>query len=188
MCWQTGCTKAPTGKSREQLHTLLFKRAARGSWKNHYEEKAYRGPDYRAVQAWWEQCQEWMQYHNANVRHWSRTLKASCIHSGARKRTPVLRWMHVWNLAQRRQRRESTDQLPSFLPSCPLSSSLQFPLTFFFLHCRTSARHCRSTTGMSEERNQISPKAKANKNKHTNQTKQHPQKAKPGKDPGKFAN
>ena len=40
---------------------------------------------------------------------------------------------------------------------------------FFFLHCRTSARHCRSTTGMSEERNQISPKAKANKNKHTNQ-------------------
>ena len=35
---------------------------------------------------------------------------------------------------------------------------------FFFLHCRTSARHCRSTTGMSEERNQISPKAKANKN------------------------
>ena len=40
---------------------------------------------------------------------------------------------------------------------------------------------------MSEERNQISPKAKANKNKHTNQTKQHPQKAKPGKDPGKFA-
>ena len=61
-------------------------------------------------------------------------------------------------------------------------------LFFFFLHCRTSARHCRSTTGMSEERNQISPKAKANKNKHTNQTKQHPQKPKPGKDPGKFAN
>ena len=26
---------------------------------------------------------------------------------------------------------------------------------FFFLHCRTSARHCRSTTGMSEERNQM---------------------------------
>jgi len=40
---------------------------------------------------------------------------------------------------------------------------------------------------MSEERKQISPKAKANKNKHTNQTKQHPQKAKPGKNPGKFA-
>ena len=58
---------------------------------------------------------------------------------------------------------------------------------FFSLHCRTSARHCRSTTGMSEERKQISPKAKANKNKHTNQTKQHPQKAKPGKNPGKFA-
>ena len=53
-----------------------------------------------------------------------------------------------------------------------------FPGPFFFsfffpLHCRTSARHCRSTTGMSEDRKQISPKAKANKNKHT--TKQRPQ-------------
>ena len=49
------------------------------------------------------------------------------------------------------------------------------PIFFFFfsLHCRTSARHCRSTTGMSEERKQISPNAKANKNKHT--TKQRPQ-------------
>ena len=45
--------------------------------------------------------------------------------------------------------------------------------TFFFLHCRTSARHCRSTTGMGEERKQIFPKAKANKNKHTK--KQRPQ-------------
>ena len=50
----------------------------------------------------------------------------------------------------------------------------------------TSAALSKKTTGMSEERNQISPKAKANKKKHTNQTKQHPQKAKPGKDPGKF--
>ena len=45
---------------------------------------------------------------------------------------------------------------------------------------------------MSEERNQISPKAKANKNKHTNQTTPTKQntthKTRPGKDPGKFAN
>ena len=60
--------------------------------------------------------------------------------------------------------------------------------TFFFLHCRTSARHCRSTTGKSEERKQISPKAKANKNKTHQPNKATPTKAKPGKDPGKFAN
>ena len=53
------------------------------------------------------------------------------------------------------------------------SLALRFRYFFFFLHCRTSARHCRSTTGMSEERKQISPKAKANKNQHT--TKQRPQ-------------
>jgi len=49
-------TVAATGKSREQLYELLFNRAARGSQKNPYEEKAYRGPAHREVQAWWEQC------------------------------------------------------------------------------------------------------------------------------------
>ena len=56
-------TAAPTGKSREQLYALLFNKAARGSQKNPYEEKAYRGPAHKAVQAWWEQCQEWMLYY-----------------------------------------------------------------------------------------------------------------------------
>ena len=55
-------TAAPTGKSREQLYALLFNKAARGSQKNAYEEKAYRGPALKAVQAWWEQCKEWMLY------------------------------------------------------------------------------------------------------------------------------
>ena len=56
-------TVAPTGKSREQLYALLFNKAARGSQKNPYEEKAYRGPAHKEVQAWWEQCQEWMLYY-----------------------------------------------------------------------------------------------------------------------------
>eukprot|EP00434_Breviolum_minutum_P042861 symbB.v1.2.038169.t2/scaffold5856.1/size23381/1 len=56
-------TAAPTGKSREQLYALLFNKAARGSQKNPYEEKAYRGPAHKAVQAWWEQCKEWMLYY-----------------------------------------------------------------------------------------------------------------------------
>ena len=54
---------------------------------------------------------------------------------------------------------------------CPFSTSQFF--FFFFLHCRTSARHCRSTTGKSEDRKQISRKAKANKNKTPK--KQRPQ-------------
>ena len=32
---------------------------------------------------------------------------------------------------------------------------------FFFLHCRTSARHCRSTTGMSEEKKSNFPESKS---------------------------
>ena len=55
-------TSAPTGKSREQLYALLFDKAARGSHKNPYEEKAYRGPGLTAVQTWWEKCKEWMEY------------------------------------------------------------------------------------------------------------------------------
>ena len=56
-------TRAPTGKSREDLYAMLFNKAARGSQKNPYEEKAYRGPAHKAVQAWWEKCQEWMLYY-----------------------------------------------------------------------------------------------------------------------------
>ena len=59
MCWPTGCTQWPLLGS----HELLFNRAARGSQRNPYEEKAYRGHAHREVQAWWEQCQEWMLYY-----------------------------------------------------------------------------------------------------------------------------
>ena len=54
---------APIGKSREELYELLPNRAARGSQRNPYEEKAYGGPAHREVQAWWEQCPEWMLYY-----------------------------------------------------------------------------------------------------------------------------
>ena len=55
-------TKAPTGKSKEELDALLFDRAARRSHTNPYEEKAYRGPAIKEVQAWWGQCKEWMSH------------------------------------------------------------------------------------------------------------------------------
>ena len=56
-------TEAPTGMSREQLYDLLFNRASKGNQRNPYEEKAYRGPDHREVQARWEQNQRWMWYY-----------------------------------------------------------------------------------------------------------------------------
>ena len=56
-------TKAPTGKSREELYELLFNKAARGSLKNPYEEKAYRGPGQDELQVWWGRCKDWMQYY-----------------------------------------------------------------------------------------------------------------------------
>ena len=55
-------TAAPIDRSREQLYALLFNKAARGNHTNPYEEKAYRGPALKAVQAWWEQCKDWMLY------------------------------------------------------------------------------------------------------------------------------
>ena len=30
-----------------------------------FGEKAYRGPAHKAVQAWWEQCKEWMLYYKS---------------------------------------------------------------------------------------------------------------------------
>ena len=53
-------TKAPTGKSKEELDALLFDRAARRNHTNPYEEKAYRGAANKDVQAWWKQCKDWM--------------------------------------------------------------------------------------------------------------------------------
>ena len=56
-------TEAPSGMSREQLYDLLFNRATKGNQRNPYEEKAYRGPDYKIVQERWEQSQWWMWHY-----------------------------------------------------------------------------------------------------------------------------
>ena len=66
LCSPQGCvghnTKAPTGKSKEELDALLFDRAARRNHTNPYEEKPYRGAAIKEVQAWWKQCKEWMAH------------------------------------------------------------------------------------------------------------------------------
>ena len=65
-------TEAPTGMSREQLYDLLFNRATKGNQRNPYEEKAYRGPDYKEVQERWEQSQWWM-WHAGPGHQWLHT-------------------------------------------------------------------------------------------------------------------
>ena len=75
-------TVASTRKFREQLYELLFNRAARGSQKNPYKEKAYRGPAHKEVQAWWEQCQEWMLYYKFKCAPLVQDIKGFCVHSG----------------------------------------------------------------------------------------------------------
>ena len=55
-------TRAPTGKSKEELDALLFDRAAKRNHTNPYEEKPYRGAAIKEVQAWWKQCKEWMAH------------------------------------------------------------------------------------------------------------------------------
>ena len=44
--------KAPTGKSKKEVDALLFDRAARRNRTDPYEEKRYRGPGIKEVQAW----------------------------------------------------------------------------------------------------------------------------------------
>ena len=105
-------TKAPTGKSREQLNALLFDKAARGSQKNPYEEKAYRGPALKAVQAWWDQCKDWMQYFKGQsapmVLDLHGLLQAfRCNEEGARAEVEAF----MEHCAKRWQTKEGTYQL-----------------------------------------------------------------------------
>jgi len=105
-------TVAPTGKLREQLYALLFNKAARGSQKKPYEEKAYCGPTHKAVQAWREQCQEWMMYYKCQCEPLVQDCMAF-LHAFRGKeedaRTEVEAYMEY--CAKRWQTREGTYQL-----------------------------------------------------------------------------
>eukprot|EP00434_Breviolum_minutum_P025272 symbB.v1.2.022328.t1/scaffold1974.1/size94090/4 len=105
-------TVAPTGKSREQPYALLFNKAARGSQKNPYEDAAYRGPAHKEVQAWWEQCQEWMLYYKCQCAPLVQDIKGF-LHAFRGKeedaRAEVDAYMEY--CAKRWQTREGTYQL-----------------------------------------------------------------------------
>ena len=83
-----------------------IQQGCQGSQRNPYEEKACRGPAHSTVQAWWEQCQEWMLYYKCQSAPLVLDIKGFCMHSGARKRMLVLRLMYIWNIAQRGGKQE----------------------------------------------------------------------------------
>ena len=87
-----------TGKSREQLYELLFNRAATA--KGIPKRKHTVDPPTKKSRHGGSNAKSGCCFTNANVHHWSWTLKAFCMHSGARKRMLVLRLMHVWIIAQ----------------------------------------------------------------------------------------
>ena len=105
-------TKAPTGKSKEELDALLFDRAARRNRTDPYEEKSYRGAAIKEVQAWWKQCKDWMAHFKEQsepfVFDFKNLLKAL---SGkeAEAQSEVDAFME--NCAKRWQTREGTYQL-----------------------------------------------------------------------------
>eukprot|EP00434_Breviolum_minutum_P044685 symbB.v1.2.039943.t1/scaffold6888.1/size21695/3 len=78
----------PLGSHESNYMRYYSTRLSGASHRNPYEEKAYRGPAHKEVQAWWEHnAKRGCCITNANVRHWPRTLKAFCMHSGKEEDT-----------------------------------------------------------------------------------------------------
>ena len=105
-------THAPTGMPRERLYELLFNRAAKSSQRNPYEEKAYRGPDYKEVQARWKQCQDWMWYYKRQTTPLVLSIKGF-LHAfrGKEEDARVEVDTYMAYCAKRWQTREGTYQL-----------------------------------------------------------------------------
>eukprot|EP00434_Breviolum_minutum_P011485 symbB.v1.2.010124.t1/scaffold618.1/size180184/1 len=107
-----GGFKAPTGKSKEELDTLLFDKAARRNRTDPYEEKKYRGARIKEVQAWWKRCQDWMAHYKKQsepfVYDFKKLLKA-LSDKEAVAQSEVDAFME--NCAKRWQTREGTYQL-----------------------------------------------------------------------------
>ena len=105
-------TKAPTGKSKEELDALLFDRVARRNRTDPYEEKHYRGAAIKEVQAWWKQCKDWMahfkEYSEPFVFDFKKLLKAL---SGKEAEAQLEVDAFMENCAKRWQTREGTYQI-----------------------------------------------------------------------------
>ena len=143
--WQAGAVHSSVHASevlpRRNLHVVLHHRSEvplrqymryystrlpGASHRNPYEEKAYRGPAHKEVQAWWEHnAKRGCCITNANVRHW----KAFCMHSGKEEDTRV-GLMHISIIAENGGKQEraltsSSDDDPCRMWETRLSKKMQ---------------------------------------------------------------
>ena len=103
---------APTGKSKEDLETLLFDRVARRNRTDPYDEKKYSGAGLREVQTWWKTCKEWMaryKTHSEPFIYDIKKLLKALSDKEAAAQSEVDAFME--NCAKRWQTREGTYQL-----------------------------------------------------------------------------
>ena len=93
-------TEAPTGMSREQLHDLLFNRAARATREIPMKRKHTVDQTTEKSRRGGSKINGGCGITNTNVRRWSWTSMASYMHSGARMRMLVPRLIHTWITVQ----------------------------------------------------------------------------------------
>ena len=105
-------TRAPTGKSKDELNALLFDRAAKRNRTDPYEEKPYRGAANKEVQAWWKQCKDWMEQFRERSTPFAfdfKSLLQALSQKEAEAQSEVDAFME--HCAKRWQTREGTYQL-----------------------------------------------------------------------------
>eukprot|EP00434_Breviolum_minutum_P038312 symbB.v1.2.033979.t1/scaffold4298.1/size41722/2 len=105
-------TRAPTGKSKDELNALLFDRAAKRNRTDPYEEKPYRGAANKEVQAWWKQCKDWMELFRERSTPFAfdfKSLLQALSQKEAEAQSEVDAFME--HCAKRWQTREGTYQL-----------------------------------------------------------------------------
>ena len=103
---------APTGKSKEDLETLLFDRVPRRNCTDSYDEKKYSGAGLKEVQTWWKTCKEWMtryKTHSEPFIYDIKKLLKALSDKEAAAQSEVDAFME--NCAKRWQTREGTHQL-----------------------------------------------------------------------------
>ena len=94
-------TKAPTGKSKQELDALLVDRAVRRNHTNPYEEKPYCGAAIKEVQAWWKQCKEWMAHFKGQNAPLVFDFKSLLKALSGRKQKLSRKWMHLRSIVQK---------------------------------------------------------------------------------------
>ena len=98
------------------------------------------------------------------------TIQPHQIPRLSRRKTHILSRHHIWNVIYSARAEQQVSQsilrLSRFFFSCIAGRERDF----FFLHCRTSARHGRSTTGIKRRIDEISPWATHTKKQKATKT------------------